>query len=102
LVKDYVTGEQVKDSDGMPYTIIGFGNGENRVNGNRSSVAALDEMTTNNKTYHQEAVVQTAAGSETHGGTDVFLGAIGKGAESFKGTMENIQVYSLIKSTFGL
>jgi alkaline phosphatase len=30
LVKNYETGEPSKDSDGMPYTIIGFGNGYNR------------------------------------------------------------------------
>jgi alkaline phosphatase len=33
-----------------------------------------------------------AAGSETHGGTDVFLGAIGKGADSFTGVIDNTGV----------
>ena len=43
-----------------------------------------------------------AAGSETHGGADVFLGAIGKGAESFTGVIENTAVFGLIRNAMGL
>lgn len=82
LVKNYETGEPSKDSDGMPYTIIGFGNGYNRVDGPRSSVAPLDDATVSADDYHQEVVVKVGElGNETHGGTDVFLGAIGQGAQ---------------------
>jgi alkaline phosphatase len=42
------------------------------------------------------------AGGETHGGTDVFLGAIGKGSETFTGTIDNTKVYSLVKTAAGL
>ena len=52
--------------------------------------------------YHQEAAIQVGAGSETHGGTDVFLGAMGKGAENFTGSMENIEVYSAVRKATGL
>ena len=76
----------------------GFGNGENRP----AVRTVLDEATVFGNTYHQEAVVQTAAGSETHGGTDVFLGAIGKGAENFSGAMENIDVHAAIRKAIGL
>lgn len=102
LVKNYVSGLADKDADGMPYTIMGFGNGENRTAGARSAAAALTDTQITASLYHQEAVVQNAAGSETHGGTDVFLGAIGKGAENFHGTIENIQVFNLIRTAMGL
>ncbi len=102
VVKNYVTGTVEKDLDGAPYSIIGFGNGENRTQGSRSSMISLDENTTSANTYRQEAVVRVAAGSETHGGTDVFLGAIGKGAETFLGTIDNTKVFGLVKAAAGL
>ena len=99
LVKNYETGEPSKDSDGMPYTIIGFGNGYNRVDGPRSSVAALDDATVSADDYHQEVVVKVGEiGNETHGGTDVFLGAIGQGAERFHGSLDNTAVFGKIKA----
>jgi alkaline phosphatase len=52
--------------------------------------------------YHQEAVIQTTAGSETHGGTDVFLGAMGMGSSNFYGSMDNTKVFTLIKAAAGL
>jgi alkaline phosphatase len=102
LLKSYVDGSTAKDLDGAPYTIIGFGNGENRTQGSRASMASLDDSTVGANTYHQEAVVRVSAGNETHGGTDVFLGAIGKGAESFHGTLDNTEVFGLVKAAFGL
>ena len=99
LVKNYETGEPSKDSDGMPYTIIGFGNGYNRVDGPRSSVAPLDDATVSANDYHQEVVVKVGEiGNETHGGTDVFLGAIGQGADSFHGSLDNTAVFGKVKA----
>ena len=86
------------DSGSNPFTIIGFGNGENRP----ASRSALTDAQVTANTYHQEAVVPTAAGSETHGGTDVFLGAIGKGAENFTGFITNTEVFGLIRKATGL
>jgi alkaline phosphatase len=43
-----------------------------------------------------------AAGSETHGGGNVYLGAIGKGADSFGGTIDNTAVFGLIRKAVGL
>jgi alkaline phosphatase len=102
LVKNYADGSVTKDADGAPYSIIGFGNGENRTQSKRTSVASMDDSIVSANTYHQEAVVRMPAGSETHGGTDVFLGALGKGAESFLGTIDNTQVFSLVKNAIGL
>jgi alkaline phosphatase len=102
VVKDYVTGAVTKDADGAPYSIIGFGNGENRTQSNRSAMASMDDSVTSANTYHQEAVVRVSAGNETHGGTDVFLGAIGKGADTFNGTIDNTKVNTLVKAAAGL
>ena len=102
LVLNYVTGAVANDADGKPYTIIGFGNGENRVQSARSTMPSLDDAAVNADTFHQEAAIPTAAGSETHGGTDVFLGAIGKGADNFHGVIENSHVFDLIRTATGL
>jgi alkaline phosphatase len=102
VVKDYVSGAVTKDDEGAPYSIIGFGNGENRTQSSRSAMASLDDSVTSANTYHQEAVVRVTAGNETHGGTDVFLGAIGKGADTFHGTIDNTMVNSLVKNAAGL
>ncbi|PJG59519.1 alkaline phosphatase [Aeromonas cavernicola] len=99
LVKNYETGEPSKDSDGMPYTILGFGNGYNRVDGPRSSVAPLDDATVSANDYHQEVVVKVGEiGNETHGGTDVFLSAIGQGADRFHGSLDNTAVFAKLKA----
>ncbi|MTV36485.1 alkaline phosphatase [Duganella radicis] len=102
VVKNYVTGAVDKDLDGAPYSIIGFGNGESRVQASRASQSSLDDSVTSGNTYHQEAVVRVGVGAETHGGTDVFLGAIGKGADTFNGTIDNTKVFGLVKSAAGL
>jgi alkaline phosphatase len=101
LVRNVVTGAFDLDADGMPYTILGFGNGEARVPGARSSAAALDEATTAGNNYHQEAAVLMPVGGETHGGTDVAIMAIGKGSEAFHGFMTNTAVYGLLKAAVG-
>ena len=98
LLRSYVDGLLGKDKNGNPYTIIGFGNGESRP----ATRTALTDVQVFDKTYHQEATIPTAAGSETHGGADVFLGAIGKGADSFGGVMDNTAVFGLIRKSMGL
>ncbi len=101
LVKNVITGAFDLDADGMPYTILGFGNGESRVAGARSSVAALDETVTSANNYHQEAAVLMPVGGETHGGTDVCIMATGKGSDAFHGFMTNTAVYGLLKAAVG-
>lgn len=95
-------GSPKLDKDGRPFTIIGFGTGENRTNGPRGSKPALTDEIVTRDDYHQEAVVRTRAGAETHGGTDVYLGAAGAGAELFRGTIDNTRVFGLIKNAAGL
>ncbi|OON60604.1 alkaline phosphatase [Massilia sp. KIM] len=95
-------GKPKLDKDGMPYTIIGFGTGENRYAGNRSKQRMLTDEIVSADDYHQEAAVRTRPGAETHGGADVYLGAIGAGSELFRGTIDNTRVFSLIKTAAGL
>ncbi|MEN3031465.1 alkaline phosphatase [Chromobacterium amazonense] len=102
LAKDYASGKNLTDADGMPYTIIGFGNGENRVNDKRSAAAALTDDAVSGSNYHQEAAIPMPAGGETHGGTDVYIAAIGQGADSIRGFLENIEVFGIVKKAAGL
>ena len=100
LVRNYANGPDKgnprTDVDGNPYTILGFGNGPNRP----ASRVALDESTTSGNDYLQEAVIQLS--SETHGGGDVFLGAMGMGAEQFHGVIDNTEVFGKINSALNL
>lgn len=98
LVKDPTDGAMTKDIQGMGYSILGFGNGENRP----LARTALTDFQTSANDYKQEAAIPTATGSETHGGADVFIGAIGKGAEAVAGVMDNTAVFAIIKNALGL
>jgi alkaline phosphatase len=102
LLRNYTDGSIAKDLDGMPFTIIGFGNGENRDAGDRKNFPALTDSQVFADSYHQEAVIPVAVGGETHGGTNVFLGAMGKNADSFTGVMDNTKVFTLIRSAIDL
>ena len=103
VVKNYGgsnIGQPTLDADGAPYSIIGFGNGSNRVDGPRN---AIDDAISSADDYRQEVVFNVGApGSETHGGTDVFLGAIGYDADSFHGVLENTAVFNKLKTAAGL
>ncbi len=101
LVRKVADGAPRVDADGMPFTIIGFGVGEHRVTGKRSSAPALTDAIVTADDYRQEAAVRSVAGDEAHGGVDVYLGAIGAGAGSFKGTIDNTRVFELIKAAAG-
>jgi len=90
------------DLDGAPMTIIGFGTGQNRVQGSRGDAPKLTDEQVSADGYRQEAVVRMHAGDETHSGTDVYLGAIGAGASSFGSTIDNTRVFELIKAAAGL
>ena len=98
LVRRVDNGKPRVDVEGAPFTIIGFGTGERRVQGKRDTAPALTDAIVTADDYHQEAVVRTESGDETHGGSDVFLGAIGAGAASFHGAIDNTRVFELIKA----
>lgn len=94
--------EPALDADGAPFTTLVFGNGENRPSGKRSALAAsLTDEVVFGKDYHQEAAVPMPAGNETHGGADVFLGAMGRQADQFHGVLDNTKVFGLVKNAAG-
>ena len=97
--RSYTNGGDSLDINGVNYTTLVFGNGPNRLNVAR---APLTTATVTADAYLQEAGVRTAAGSETHGGGDVMLFATGAGAQGFKGTMDNTQVFTVLKNAFGI
>lgn len=100
VVKRYANGPAqgtpATDINGMPYTNIGFGNGPNRP----AERTTLDELTTSADAYLQESTIRL--GSETHGGADVFLGAMGLGADRFHGVIDNTEVFGRIRLALGL
>ena len=88
-------GNQATDVDGRPYTTLVSGNGSTR----QATRPDLTSEQVQADDYLQEAGIRLS--SETHGGGDVMLFADGAGANSFKGTMENTAVFSLVKSAAG-
>lgn len=97
MVTDVHTGQPALDADGLPYTVIGFGDGENRP----QTRSAADVSGSTAKTYHPLAAIRMTSGNETHGGGDVMLAATGAGSDLFHGTLENIGVFGLIKQAAG-
>jgi len=96
IVHDYATGQPKKDADGKTFTALVFGNGKVRPDVR----ADVDSATALRDDYQQEAGVHTVY--ESHGGGDVKLYAVGAGSAPFKGTMENTQVFLLMKAAAGL
>jgi len=101
LVRNVGDNKLRLDQDGMPYAILGFGNGEHRVNGSRATAPVLTDAITSADGYHQEATIRMPPGGATNSGNDVYLGAIGAGAETFYGTLDNTRVFGLIKAAAG-
>ena len=88
-------GNQATDVNGRPYTTLVFGNGSNRP-ATRPDLTS-DQVQAND--YLQETGIRFS--SRTHGGGGVMLFAGGAGSSSFKGTMENTIVFSLVKAAAG-
>ncbi len=99
LLRNYTDGSVAKDADGSTFTIMAFGNGPNRIS-DRKVMTLLDDATAGGNDYLQESAIRLS--SETHGGADVFLGAIGMNSDLFQGVVENISVYGLLRKAVGL
>ncbi len=106
-VKNFRDGKEMLDADGKNYTTLVFGNGSNRPAVRSTLVEDSADITqVLHDDYRQESAIQTGlAGNypETHAGGDVMLFATGAGAASktFKGTIDNTKVFSLITTAFG-
>ena len=100
LMRDYVTGNTTKDKSGKPFTTLVFGNGGGARDADRTELTEEQVMADD---YLQEVGVKLGSpGSETHGGGDVRLTAGGASSNLFKGTLDNTDVYGLIKQAMGL
>jgi alkaline phosphatase len=88
-------GQPAKDADGHSYTTLTFGNGPNR----KPQRTELGSQEVQADDYQQETGLRLRG--ETHGGGDVKLYAVGAGSAAFKGTMENTQVFHLMKAAYG-
>ncbi len=91
------SNEPLLARDGKPYTTLGYHNGHGAVEGERPALTqeeaqAIDHM--------QQALVPTR--SETHGGEDVALFAIGPWSHLATGTMEQNVVFHIIDHALNL
>jgi alkaline phosphatase len=102
-----------KDSLGLPYTALGYANGPGYTGATREQAAGpkrfphvnagaqpvtgrpdLRDVDTDDPDYLQEATLPM--GSETHGGDDVGVWAIGPGASALHGSIEENVVFHLM------
>ena len=84
------------DALGLPYTTLVYANGPGYVGDDgRPDLADVD---TTGPDYLQEATVPL--GSETHGGDDVGIWAIGPGSQAVRGSVEQNALYHfMLQST---
>lgn len=101
-----ILGTAGNDILGNPYTTVGYYNGRGfNVSGEQTdadsregiSIPGRNNLTgidTTSPGFHQEALV--ALGSETHGGEDVGIYAIGPGAHLLSGTIEQNVIFHVM------
>jgi len=111
--EDDVPGDLARDQLGLPFTTLSYANGPGYPGASNrqpqgpkkflhapSSVEAhegrpdLSEVNTEDPDYLQEAMVPLK--SESHGGEDVGIWAIGPGSEAVRGTVEQNTIYHFI------
>lgn len=119
LGKTRANGELSTDTMGLPYTTLGYANGPGFTGGktrrefngkSESAIAAtykgtakrpdLTDVDTTSPAYMQEATVPLA--SETHGGEDVGIYALGPNAHLFRGVQEQHIIYHIMADALGL
>jgi alkaline phosphatase len=99
--------------DGLPYTTLGYMNGRGMHDlGDETDADAVDDhpinvgrkditnIDTTQPGYHQEALI--ARDSETHGGEDVGIYAVGPGAQLVSGVNEQSIIYHIMTYVSGL
>jgi len=90
------------DASGRPYTTLVFGTGERRVKGPRSAAPALSDLVIADRNTRYESAIDLGEGNHAIGGADVMLGAIGANTARFHGTIDNTQVFTLLREAMGL
>lgn len=80
------------DSNGMPYTTLGYQNGPGYVAGARPDLSNVDTAA---QGYRQEAAIPM--GSETHAAEDVAIYAKGPMSHLFRNTVEQNVIYHVMR-----
>ena len=94
--------------DGMPYTTLGYQNGEgfhflpgtntadsiHRTDVNTAGRSDLTDIDTTHEGFHSETVVPLR--QETHAGEDVAIYAVGPGADLVRGVMEQNVIFHIM------
>ena len=88
------------DASGRPFTTLVTALGR-RVKGSRAQAPAVSDLIVNDKDYRYEATIDVTA-NMGYGGSDVMLSAIGANAGQFHGTIDNTQVFALLRTAMGL
>lgn len=84
-------------SDGLPYTTLGYANGQGYEEGLENHTggrADLSNVDTTDPEFHPQVTVPM--GSETHAGEDVAIYAIGPGADLIRGVMEQNVIFHVM------
>ena len=104
----YETGVVARGDDGLPYTTLGYINGQSacrpsQVEGEDGFDCTRQDLTdidTTAKDFRQPALV--FMGSETHAGEDVAIFASGPGAELVRGVMDQNEIFHVMGYASGL
>jgi alkaline phosphatase len=89
-------------ADGQPYTSVGYANGPGAVTGSRprpdTGVHAVAQALI---PFEWTDIAGTVSNSETHGGEDVPLYAIGNGADRVRGVIEQELIFDIMMDALG-
>lgn len=100
-------------ADSWVYTTLGYANGggfavgqpadayTGPANTGRSAANDLASVDTTDKDFHQQALVNTGVGAETHAGEDVAIYARGPWAHLVRGTQEQNYIFHVMYTAFG-
>jgi len=95
--KGMLEEKPANDSNGKPYTTLGYGNGKGYRKGTRPD---LTEEQVTNPDYKQEAAIPLL--DETHGGEDVAIFATGANAHLVSGVMEQNWIFFVMQDALRL
>ncbi len=89
------SGALMKDSQGQPYTTLGYANGP----GHRNPAQELTDVDTTARDYQQHAGIPMPV--ETHAGEDVAAFATGPGSAALRGVIEQNELFFIVNRAAG-
>ena len=96
LAGDQKAGKPILAQDKKPYTTLGYANGPGAIKGARPDPSTDDLMAPN---YRQQATYPLY--SETHGGDDVPIYAIGPMSDYLEGVVEQNYIFHVMHAAYG-